>query len=357
MKTKFYRQILSTAALSMLFLSACDKNEDDFTPIEPVEGLITATLKNDYSQQVFVDLSTGNTKEIDNAAWDIAFDPTGLHLRTNNTNNVSAAITDAPTLEDVTDVEGLEFKYDNTNGDLDMTAIGEWEVNTVYVFDFGRSMAGEHRGYKKLIIKELSGDHMDMEYADLDGANEKDVHLDLNSDATTYFSLMTGSSVDIEPKEWDLLITGSAVRTGAPCQAMGPAAMPGVNCDIYRLAATVLNNRASNTAIAIDNPSGMEGNDDPDSKINNMTISDSNYDEITNVMSEGMSYSKDGDAIGRSWNHILTPHSDGKYKVYDFITYVLTDQEGKRYKLRFHTIKNPNTGEIAPSFEYEELLP
>ena len=121
------------------------------------------------------------------------------------------------------------------------------------------------------------------------------------------------------------------------------------------LAASAVTNHYGGVKVATHDPyEGLEQNDDPDSEKNQKTITDSEYETLGLPDFTSLGSSDAGDAIGRSWLQILAPHSSGVYKVYDFITYIVNDQDGNYYKVRFLAYKGGNNAENGnPTFEYE----
>ena len=205
------------------------------------------------------------------------------------------------------------------------------------------------------MITESTSSDVTIQYADLDGANAVTNTISHNTGNFTFFSLIDNQTVTVEPLNWDLVLTGVSVRTGAPCAALGPGAQPGINCDIYRLAASAITNYYNGVEVAKDDPfDDLEQNDDPNAEKNQKTVGDGNYEVLALPDFGTIGGSTAGDAIGRSWLQILQPHSAGVYKVYDFITYLVKDQDGNYYKVRFLAYRGGDNAENGnPTFEYE----
>jgi len=203
-------------------------------------------------------------------------------------------------------------------------------------------------GYKKLVVLQYeSGSFFNIKYADIDGTNEQIKTISTVSDSNfTYFSLTTNSKVVVAPtsKKWDIVFTPISVRTGPP------------HAPVYRLAASAQTNSYKNVGVVRDDPwSDLERNDDPTSERNKKEVSSSNFDRITK--NDYTNPSTEANAIGRSWLQVLKPHRAGNFRVYDFMTFLVKDTEGKYFKLRFTGYKDPNTGKNGtPEFEYKELM-
>ena len=123
------------------------------------------------------------------------------------------------------------------------------------------------------------------------------------------------------------------------------------------MAASVVTNNHSGVLVAKDDPFiDLEQNDDPESEKNKQTIESSNFDNLLISDFNTIGGAEAADAIGRSWLQILQPHSNGIYKIYDFIPYIVQDQDKNYYKLRFLAYRGGDNAENGfPTFEYELL--
>jgi len=349
--------VLSALAISLLITSCKEEPENNFTEIPPKKGTISADMGSPLSKSIYVDLSTGETTEANVSSWDFAFESEGKIVLINTGKKASILNTGSTDFASVTSTSESDysnkFTFEQTNGDLTATALGDWtdgndnSKNEVYILNIGTDNQGNALGFKKLVInKYSSGTSFEIKYADMDGSNEQTKTVTISSSENfTYFSLSTGSTVTVEPEKskWDVVFTPISVPTGPPF------------APVYRLAGSAQTNSYEKVGVSIDDPwYSLPQDDDPESERNKKDKSASNYDDFTK--DNYASPSEDADAIGRNWMQILKPHSSGNYKVYEFMTYILKDASGNYFKLRFTAYKNPNTGENGTAqFEYQEL--
>ncbi len=333
----------------------CDDDDPDPNAGLELGTTLTASMGSDLSSQVYVDLSTATLTTVAVNTWELAFENEGNSIRLNTAKRVAAATPAATNFADVTTDDGLVYAYDTEDGNLSTTALAGWQLNTPYIIDLGVDENGNALGKKKVMITASSSSSVTIQFADLDGSNETTTTADRSTGDFTFFSLIDDQTVTVEPESWDFVLTGVSVRTGAPCFVLGPGAMPGINCDVYRLAASAMINNYSSVEVAKDDPhASLEQNDDPNSEKNQQGIESSNFETLSRADFTSIGGSDDGDAIGRSWLQILQPHSAGVYKVYDFITYIVQDEDENYYKVRFLAYKGGDNAENGnPTFEYE----
>ncbi len=348
-------QIYLCLVLAFVLLTGCE--EDDPNPGDSIQlgATLTAEMGSSLAKQVYVNLSEGTLTTVDVNTWELAFENNGSGIRTNTAKKVALATPTENEFDKVESDEGLVYKYDSEDGDLATTAFGVWQTNQPYILDLGVDENGNALGKKKLMITANSTTEVSIQFADLDGANAKNSVVALDPGNFTFFSLINDEKVTVEPENWDFVLSSVSVRTGAPCVALGPGAMPGINCDVYRLTASAITNHYDGVEVAVDDPfKDMEQNDDPTSDKNQKSIADSNFESLNKAAFNSLGSVSSGDAIGRSWLQILQPHSSGIFKVYDFITYLVKDQDGNYYKVRFLAYKGGNNAENGnPTFEYK----
>ncbi|PWJ41885.1 HmuY family protein [Sediminitomix flava] len=345
---------------SALFLTSCEDEDTNTNPDNPplLGSTLTAEMGSNLAYQVYVDLSTGEMTKVATNSWDLAIENSNKRIRTNTAKKVSAATPVEDSFVDVSSDEGLQYFYDAEDGDLDKTALAGWEESRPYILDLGIDENGNALGKIKFEIAAVNDTQVTIKFASLDGSDEQETTFDLDTDKDfTYFSFINNKSVSVAPKNWDIMLSAVTVRTGAPCAAMGPAAVPGINCDIYRLTASTVSNNYAGVSVAKDDPyAHLEVNDDPESERNQYGIEESNYDDLVLADYDKLSPSSAANAIGRSWLYILAPHSSGIFKVYDFVTYLVKDVDGNHYKLRFLAYKGGGNAENGyPTFEYSSL--
>ncbi len=351
--------LMSVCLLFSLLWTGCE-NDDPAEPIDVVDPVnlgstLTAAMGANLAQQVYIDLSTGETTTVSVNSWELAFEKNGTGIRTNSAKKVAVTVPSETDFASVSTDEGLVYSYDSEDGDLTTTAIGILQTNQPYIIDLGIDENGNTLGKKKFMVTGQDADQISLEFADLDGSNSVTRTMEWDEGEFTFYSLLNDKKVTVEPAEWDLVLTAVSVRTGAPCFTMGPAAMPGINCDVYRLAASAVTNSYDGVSVAKDDPfQDLEQNDDPASEKNQQTIESSNFENLKKTDFNAIGSSDAANAIGRSWLQILQPHRNGIYKIYDFITYIVKDEDDNYYKVRFLAYKGGDNAENGhPTFEYE----
>lgn len=351
-------KLLAMSLLTALFTVGCSNDDDDSQKkTEEVGATLTASMGADLSNQVYIDLSEEKMTTVAVNSWELSFENSGNGIKTNSAKKVAVAEPSETDFSLVSTDDGLTYSYDTEDGNLTTTALSGWTANQPYIIDLGIDNNGNALGKKKFMITGTDASEISFKYADLDGSNEESKTIDLTEGNFTYFSLINNEIKTIEPTDWDFVLTGLSVRTGAPCFTLGPAAMPGINCDVYRLATSAITNAYTGVEVALDNPfENLEQNDDPESELNTKGIESSNYDTI-NISDFNLNGgASDADAIGSSWLQILQPHSSGTFKVYDFKTYIIKDAEGNHFKVRFLAYKGGDNAENGhPTFEYKLL--
>jgi len=354
----FIKQNVYLLALGLAAgLSAC-KEEAPFTPIEPIAGTHTIEVGPRYENQVFIDLSTGKTVSKSANSWDIAFESTGgMAIRTNNAKKAGVAKMSTTDFASVTTAPAAStIRYDDLSGDLTKTAVGTWGSSNgtsdkqVYVINLGNNppSSAEAIGYKKFVINSFTNGKYNITYSNLNGSDLHTVEVTPDTRFNfTYFSFANGV-VEVEPEmgKWDLVFSGATVPGGGPSGS-------------YVVTVGAFTNRYDGVQVAVDNPGkDLSSTDNPDAPINTFPSSNSRFEAIAKAdFSTLANAGIDAQIIGRSWWQILAPHAQQNYKVYDWKTYILKDNEGKHFKLRFLTFKGgPNITVGYPSFEYKELL-
>lgn len=345
------------AALFVGVLASCKKNETPYTaPV--IAGSKTIGMGADMQNQIFVNLSTGDTVSRPVANWDISFECSGgTAIRINSAKKSAVYNSQLTDFSAVTTAPAAKaFAYDDPSGDVTQTAIDTWDnngngqsKNYVYIINLGNNPPSSTTGlgYKKFQITGFANGKYTFHYANLDGTAEQTATISVNANTEfAYYSMQNNTMVDIEPNKnnWDILFTGVTIPGGGPAGS-------------YTISIAALSNRYNGALVAVDNPgAGLTASDEPDSAINKLADSVSHYSKITVADFARLGSFEDAMTIGRNWYSIIKPHTAGIYKVYSWKTYILKNKAGKYFKLRFTAYKNLETGEKGyPSFEYQQL--
>ncbi|MBW7867965.1 MAG: HmuY family protein [Brumimicrobium sp.] len=320
--------------LSFLFLNSCLKKEFPIPKKEHNTGNeVAITLGNNYKKQVFFNLVenkiiASNNKEI----WDIGFETgnTGWHVISNVAKNMFVYYTDKTNLSDLTSKYGYTSnpQYDKPSGDMDSTGIGDWTDGFVRLIDMGYTAEGQALGWYKLKIISVTPTAYYFEYAKLQETNVTQDSI-LKDDAYNFmfYSMIDKGKVDVEPKKatWDLVFTQYIQHLTEP------AIMD------YLLTGCLLN-RYQTKAILVTNIK---------------------YEDIDLMYAQTLSLANDMNAIGYDWKDVgLTQVMEGgtaNYTVFPNKAYVIQDQHGNYFKLKFLDFYSKTGEKGTPTFTFEEL--
>jgi len=301
--------------------------------------------------QVYIDLSSNKETVVSRDAWDLGFYSgdefrvvingslfmaTGP-LETTDINSVTAAsVADLQPVIAVGTFNPENVNYiDAPNGDILETAIDEIsEVdaeNPVYLVNLGSeigtetpnvgaaAVSGAARGWKKIRILRSGNDYV-LQYADLDATSYEEVVIEKEEDYNfTFFSLTSNATVSVEPQknQWDLSFN---VFTNI-IQGAGS----------YGYSDYVVHNRKGGVTAY-----GLAGETITYDAFEFTDIDDTLLEETQNV-------------IGSNWRDVFTG------TVVANVFYVLKDDSGNFYKVRFLDLVNEEGERGNPRFEYELL--
>ncbi|MBO9586037.1 MAG: HmuY family protein [Flavobacterium sp.] len=232
-------------SFSLLTLVSCSSDDDTkAVEVPSVGATINASVGGpNQPNQLYLDLSTGESKAVNRATWDFGFS-TGSDFRVIINGSLKMAVKKLQT-SDITLAQEIDAEVtvgagttaasngfvDNPTGVLAGagagigTAIAEISAtdadNKVYLVNLGYAVStskpaagsvsvdGEARGWKKVRILR-NGAGYKIQYADL--ASKTFTEATIAKDAVynfTFFSLITGNTVSVEPQKakWDLNFT------------------------------------------------------------------------------------------------------------------------------------------------------
>ncbi len=293
-------------------------NYESFTKIIP--------LTSDYRYQIYYEINSNSiVNENLKTDWDIAFENNldGYHIIINSSTFSQISRVDNVPFENIINVSGLIWNWDNPNGDLNNTAIGDYRElnNTFWIIDLGYSPSGNQRGYKKFMIESVSQDYYTIRHANLDNTEDITVIIYKNYETNfIYYSLKQKLEVEIEPlnNSWDLLFTQYThiFDSGTP----------------YLVTGTLINNH-SNIEVAID--------------------SITNFNEINDTYISTYEFIKDQNTIGYNWKEYF--HDTQTFSIKSHINYIIKKDNNTFFKLRFIDYYN-NLGEKGfPKIEIQKL--
>lgn len=288
----------------ILILSSCFKDDEAVQPYPRGESLEqTIAIGSKYENQVYFNLEKNKiVKTIPRTFWDIAFSCDGMNtIRLNSGRNMYAAATGQYNINDVTDTNGLIFKWDWANGRADSMAMYQWWLDSqVYVIDLGYNLDNIAIGYLKF-KPTLRGDKLSIEYALLSENTTKTGVLEQDDRFNyVYFSFLKDKQVDAEPPKVDYdLIFGQY---------------------IYYFEEEDLAYLVSGALI---NPFNTRSYPE----------FDLTYNEISSKNIDEEAFSTNADIIGYNWKYFN--RGEGIYIVLSDQNYLLIDNNGFYYKLHF----------------------
>lgn len=318
------KKILLIALIPLL--GACFKKE---IPVEkPVTDAITSQVElgGNYANQIYYDLETNSILRQNNReVWDLAFESgeNGFHILLNESRVMAAALSSETDINALTSDAGLTYTWDLHTGNLDSTAIGDWQsLGKVYAIDLGTGLSGTSLGKKKLKVLSVSNTEYQIQFADLGSTSSHTFTIPKSTVAGfTYFSMTgNGALMDIEPAKetWDLVFTAycHVFDEHTPYSVVG-----------------VLSNRYGVKVQEVSVPFG---------DLKHSDIVESAFEDRINV-------------IGYDWK--IYDFDNGTYVVSSNRTFVVKTINGRYYKLRFVDYYDQNGVKGAPKFELQELIP
>lgn len=335
--------IISVTGL-MALLTSCFKEDERIVPHDPGDVTTdTVVMTNNYKYQVYYDLGTASAVATNQKKdWDLGFECSadGWHIILNTSNFMLAAKSGISDFSIPIDTVGMKFKYDESTGNPDSTAIGRWlhflppdstksYTHEVYVINRGYDEAGNLRGLKKIVFESLDDYQYTIRYANLDGSDEHTYSV-TKDPAVNYicFSFDNGGQqLDLEPPafDWDLLFTQYTTLLYTDAGDPYPYLVTGV--------------LANQKTIAVHQDTTLD------------------FQALDLLTAQGLDYSTVQDEIGYDWKDVQGDLGSGNvnYVIVPKLVYVIRDWQGFYYKFRFIGFYS-NTGEKGfPSFELQKL--
>lgn len=307
-------------------LGACFKKEIPVEKPTTDAATVQVALGGNYANQIYYDLETNSViRQNNREVWDLAFEAgdNGFHILLNESRIMAAALSNETDITALTSDAGLTYRWDFHTGNLDSTAIGDWQsLGKVYAIDLGTALTGANLGKKKLKVVSVSNTEYVIQFADLNSSSIQTFTIPKSTTAGfSYFSMTgSGSLVDIEPDKgtWDLIFTAycHVFDEHTPYSVVG-----------------VLSNRFGVKVQEVSIPFA-------DLKYSDMV--ESAFEERINV-------------IGYDWK--TYDFDNGTYIVNSNRTFIVKTVLGRYYKMRFVDYYDANGVKGAPKFELQELIP
>lgn len=316
------RNSIRVFVLFLITLTSCLKEELPVPKHKPGDMQVNEiAMTQDYRNQLYFDLGTNKVVKSNlKTEWDLAFASTENYVLINSAKGMAVHRSTAD-FETITSAEDLTWNWDVSSGNTDSTAIGNWlENDFVYVINSGYDWLGDHQGYSKLEILNVSESSFEIKYASLsEGTPTTYIINKSNTTQYTYFSLVDGV-VEIAPTdtEYDLIFTQYTHLFKEP---LTPYLVTGV-----------ILNRGYTTIARLD-----------EKKFEDIKLSDT----------ESLIFNKNLDAIGYNWKYYSL--EDGIFTTHSNKNYIIKTQDGVLYKFRFTGFYNNEGLKGYPNIEFQAL--
>ena len=335
------RLLISLLFVSItLLVSSCFKEDEPITPHVPGNFITDTVFMTDtYKNQVYYNLNDSAVAGLNiRSIWDLGFEnsPSGWRIILNTSCFMKSAYLGDQVFGDAADTTGATWLFNPSDGSADSVAIGRWftvededtiGTNRLLVIDRGIDIKGNPRGFSQLVIDSLSHGTYYFRIAALNGTNPKSYSITKNGDVNhLLFSISNPAQNVSEPgkSKWDLLFTQYTTLLYTDAGDPYPYLVTGV----------LLN--PALVVVAVDSITA--------------------YDEISFEKAQSMNYTNQADRIGYLWKKY--DFDEGTYTVDSKIIYVIRDNKGFFYKLRFkdfYKLLNNRLQKGYPSFEYQKL--
>lgn len=312
--------------ICVLNLTACQKDELPKAKLSAQSAdIVSVTMGSDYANQLFYNLKSRTVVKFNNReAWDLAFEcgTSGFHVVLNGAKVMSAQQTEHTELHEVTASESDTWKWDMPSGNLDSTAVGDWQTHDfVYIIDRGTAVSGVPLGKVKLKIQQVNSQQYTIEWGALTGSTTVSIIPKNDELNFVHFSFTTNSVVAIEPPKstWDICFTSfTHIFDGHT-----PYSVVGVLTNRFETRAARLDQTDFSTISYADYLVTSF-----DNKINTIGYSWKTFDFETNV-------------------YVIDPHQK----------FIVKTSEGRIFKLRFLDFYDDFGVKGAPKMEIQELVP
>ena len=263
--------------------------------------------------------------------WDLGFqsDGNGHHIILNTSRFMHAGNTGSTDFSGITTNICDTMIYDDSDGDPEKTAIGEWAdfsdpsnpvyPGNVYILDLGTDNNGLPYGFKKITFDGFLDNRYSVHFSNLDGSDEHFSEVVTDPDRSyTLFSFDNGGTVvPLQPPDtgWDLCFTQYSTILFDDNNVATPYLVRGVYLNM------------KGTMAARDTTGSFSG---------------TGLGDIA-----GYTFSGSQDAIGYEWKD----YNDDAYKINPDIFYIVKSQLGEYYKIKFAGFYNSSGEKGYPSFQ------
>lgn len=332
------RTVFILPLLLLVLVTSCFK-EDEMIPRQPRGNVHTDTIEmtENYLNQVYLDLSDSVVRGVNRKTLtDLGFDcrPGGWQIILNTSDFMKAADLGEQPFGASYDTTGLIWKFDKSTGDPDSLALGRWfnvdngdtlSNGHLYIINRGMDELGNMLGLIQLSVDSLKNGVYYFRWAKLNGDNPVSAAVSRNPSVNfTWYSFTgTGSLQNPEPpaEQWDLLFTQYTTLLFTDEGAAYPYLVTGV----------MLNRDGVSAAMD--------------------SIHD--FSSIDLSVAQTAQLSSNLDIIGWEWKEYS--FNSGAYTVLPGRSYIVRDEAGTFFKLRFIGFYNGSGQKGYPVVEYQRL--
>jgi len=344
--------LICGVAVMVLFTSCFQQDKKVILPPPGQTQYATVSMGLGYPVETYFSMANGPVDSNQFAAWDLAFEssPSGYHIWMNGGKNMYIANMNSSSFYSINgaDTASANWRWDEASWNPDSTAIGNWisftpttsnpsyivsgrrlDGNTavsngdVFIVDRGPAYSGINKFYKVDFVSVNQSSYM-FKYATLDNSYIDSIILEKDPNENyTYFTFDNGGGpIVMEPgkKTWDILFT----RYRYVFYYLNPP-LP------YLVTGVTLNLSGDMAALDSIQP----------------------YEQIDYAYVSNLTLSSERDFIGYDWK--VFSLKTYTYTLHSNYTYIIKDQKGFYWKLRFIGFYNAQDQEGYPQFEYQRL--
>jgi len=341
MRKFFLKSIL---ALSLLAVFSCEKQEDPIVlpPAGNTQQLV-APMGSDYRDQVYVSLSNQKVSVVSDRQFDLAFEtaPGSFAIYLNNAKYMFAARSGSSVFHHA-DSTGLAWRPDAEHLDPDSTALGPWWkthsnhslASKVFFIDRGQLDHTGNDRYRKFQVLYADSNLYRVKFSGIHDTACVVMDIPKDGNYSLMYLSLSGSGALINqapPKtEWDFVFTRyTHVYFDQPLSSP---------FRFYPVCGVVVNKWNGTKACMLEKDS---------------TQYYSPYEQFSADQLSNITFSPYADAMGFDWK--LYDFGSASYYMAPYLFFILRDNRGWYYKIRFTDFYDNNGNRGTISMEYQRL--
>ncbi|KAF0130091.1 MAG: hypothetical protein FD155_1877 [Bacteroidetes bacterium] len=327
--------------IPLFMLTSCFKEDEKMIPFDRGDKISsTIEMTQTYKYQVYYSFSKAQVVSSNlKMDFDLMFDNSaeGASVLLNTSNFSTAAPSGKFSFEEVTSAVGLPLTFDASSANPDSVAIGPWfQISNsdtiysreVYVMDRGYDDLGNTLGFRKIIFDSIINNTYYFRYSLLNSTEVfSGVVKKTGSSNFSYYSFDQHVQIFPEPPktDYDLLFTQYTTLLYTNEGDPYPYLVTGVLLNRFETEAYL------DTTLV--------------------------FDSITMQNIEDQFYTNKPDLIGYDWKEVLGDVNTGNvyYEIRPENNYLIRDQQGFYYKMRFIGFYNYSGEKGYPTIEFQKL--